>query len=342
MADSTLAEIQKKVRKLSRAPSIEQLSDDDLNQYINTFVLYDFPSQLRLFALKGQFTFYTSPNIDTYSTVTAPTTAPLYNFKNQYITVNPPIYIGGLRAQYTQSLSALYDTYSKIAFKQQIAIGDGTYSGPYTTPTINNLSNVPFLQNEVIVNSIDVNGNPITLIDYPQGPNVGWLGVPDITPTSSAIYGTIGYLDGSFNINLPGIPAAQQPIFIQTVPYSPALPVMICYYNDSFILRPVPDGVYSVDMEVYSRPTELLSTGQSPDLEQWWQFIAYGAAKKVCEDRLEMELVQMLMPEYENQKEQVLNTTVVQNSIKRVPTPFAEQVGSGNCGGPGTPSVFNN
>lgn len=332
--DSTLTAIETKVRRLTRAPSEQQLSTTDLDDYINTFVLYDFPSQLRLFALKQQFTFYTAPNIDTYSTVNAPTTSPLYNFKNQYISIHPPFYIGGLRAQFTQSLSALYDVYSKIQFKQQIATGNGSltlYTGT--------LTNVPFLQNNVIFSTVDSGNNALTYIDQPvtgSSENGNLINAETQVPR-----GTINYLTGGFLIDFESIPANGASIFAQTTPYSPALPVMICYYGDQFIVRPVPDGVYSVTMEVYARPTALLA-GQSPFLEQWWQFIAYGAAKKICEDRLEMELVQMLMPEYENQKEQILNTTIVQNSNKRMQSPFAEQVGSGGVGGPGSPTVFNN
>ena len=331
MADSTLAAIRLKVRKLARVPSVQQMSDAEIDEQINAFVLYDFPSQLRLFALKETFKFYTTPYVDTYSTVTAPATNPLYNFKNKYISIHPPFYMAGLRAQFTQSLDAIYNVYSKINFKQQIGTGDGL-----TTAFAGTLSNHPVLQNNVMFSSVDGIGNQILLTDVPNTPLVG-----DLVDSTGLAVGLIYYTTGVYTFNFGVAPALGQSIFAQTVPYSPALPVMMCYYNDTFILRPVPDGVYSVEMDVYARPTELLA-GQSPKLEQWWQFIAYGAAKKVCEDRLEMELVQLLMPEYENQKEQVLNTTIVQNSNKRMTTPFAEQVGSGSVGGPGTPSVFNN
>lgn len=52
MADSTLAAIHEKVRRITRTPSMAQLTDAQLDQYINTFVLYDFPSNIRLFPLR--------------------------------------------------------------------------------------------------------------------------------------------------------------------------------------------------------------------------------------------------------------------------------------------------
>lgn len=61
MATATLEEIKKKVRRLTRSLSTSILSEADLEQYINTFVLYDFPEHLRLFNLESTFEFYTEP-----------------------------------------------------------------------------------------------------------------------------------------------------------------------------------------------------------------------------------------------------------------------------------------
>lgn len=44
-----LADIQAKIRRLTRSPSLQQLSDATLNNYIDTFILYDMPEHLRLF-----------------------------------------------------------------------------------------------------------------------------------------------------------------------------------------------------------------------------------------------------------------------------------------------------
>ena len=66
MASSTLQTIQNKVRKLTRSPSINQLTDATLNEYINTFIAYDLPQELRLFKLHKTFDFVLSPFQDTY------------------------------------------------------------------------------------------------------------------------------------------------------------------------------------------------------------------------------------------------------------------------------------
>ena len=80
---TTLQAIETKVRRLTRSPSTAQLTQADLDNYINTFVVYDFPEHLRLFSLRTILTFYTQPFIDTYKTNTTVTTDALFNFKNK-------------------------------------------------------------------------------------------------------------------------------------------------------------------------------------------------------------------------------------------------------------------
>ena len=86
VATSSLSTIQQKVRRLTRSPSESQLTTADLNQYINTFVLYDFPEHLRLFNLLTTFEFFTQPYVDTYS-FSKDVNSPLYDFENKYLTI---------------------------------------------------------------------------------------------------------------------------------------------------------------------------------------------------------------------------------------------------------------
>ena len=77
-------------------------------------------------------------------------------------------------------------------------------------------------------------------------------------------------------------------------------------------------------MEAYKQPTQLMNDNQLPDLDHWWQYIAYGAAKKVFEDRTDMGGVSMIMPEFKEQERFVLRRTLVQNSNNRVATIYSE------------------
>lgn len=317
MANSTLAAIQTKVRRITRSPSEAQLSTDQINEYINTFVLYDMPERLRLFALKTTLTFYTEPFIDTYETNTTDPTNPLYQFKDRYITVHDPIYIAGYPSFFTQSRSQFFGIYPMVSNIASIGTsGDGS-----TTAFSGTLANVPILRNNVLFESVTTANTGVKLIDDGLGALTG-----DGT-------GTINYVTGAFTLNFTTAPAVGQAINSQTVPYVASLPQSLLFYDEKFTLRPVPDQVYAVNMEVYIRPTELLDDDQSPNLQEWWQYIAYGAIKKVFEDRVDMESVAKIMPEFQKQERLIESRTLVQQTNTRTATIYTEQTSIGASNG---------
>jgi len=356
---STLQAIQTKVRRLTRSPSTAQLTDEDLQNYINTFVVYDFPEQLRTFNLREQFSFVCNPYQDTYPTDMSiqQINNPLYNFQNKYLTVHPPAYIAGFPAFYTQSREQFYNIYPSLQSTLSIGtFGDGvttSFTGVITnntgpsTPGVQNQSTV-LLKNNVLFSSIDLNNLGLALVDVPvldtatgfetvngnlyvpgSQPTDPVTGVP-VFPTVITPTNTINYLTGVFTITFPTAPGAGQQIFSQTVPAVTALPQSLLFYQDQFVLRPVPDQPYTINFEVFIRPTALLSLGQSPQLEEWWQYIAYGAAKKIFEDRMEMESVQMIMPEFKTQERLCLRRTLVHYANERTATIYTESSGSAN------------
>lgn len=313
MADSTLAFIQKKVRRLTRSPSTALLSDADLNEYINTFVLYDFPEHLRLFALRTTLTWFCEPNIDTYEQGDGFLPA---DFKDKYITVHPPIYIAGYEVLYTQSREQFFGIYPMTNTIALQDTGDGA-----TTDFQGTLSAIPVLANNVTFVSIDGSGAGLVLYDDGDENLIG-----DGT-------GTIDYVTGFYTLSFNTAPGDAQQINSETVVYQPQRPLAVLYYDYKFTLRPVPDQPYRVNLEVFIRPTELLSTSQSPELEQWSQYIAYGAAKKIFEDRMDTESVAQIMPEFKQQERLVLRTTLVQQSNERTATIYSDNTSGGLGGG---------
>lgn len=345
MADSTLQAIRVKVRRLTRTPSANQLSDADLDQYINTFVLYDIPEHLRLFALRDTFTFYTNPFQDVYPTdnTILPVINPLFDFKNKYITVHEPIYIAGFRVYFSQNRDQFFNWYPFINAQQQIGTGNGiitTFTG--TIPS------APLLQNNVLISSINTTFDGLSLVDVPivdpatgirttQG-NLYVAGQEPATPPIAVLANNnIDYRTGAFTATFSSAPGVGQAINSQSVPVQPTRPQALLYFNNEFTVRPVPDQPYAINMEVYRRPTELLAVGQEPELQQWWQYIAYGAAKKVFEDRQDLESVSLIMPEFKQQERLVLRRTIVQQTAERVATIYTESNGVNPYG----PNWFN-
>jgi len=315
MADSTLQAVRTKIRRLTRSLSPAQLTDAEIDEYINTFIQYDFPEHLRTFTLRKTFTFYCQPYIDTYETSVVPGDQ-FFNFKNIYTTIHEPIFIAGNQAFFSQDRSQFYAVYPLTNFINQIGVGDGVILAFAGT-----LANAPLVRNQVMFDSIDANNVGMQVHDDGAGNLIGDGN------------GAIDYVTGVYNINWNIAPAVAQPVNSQTVPYQPSKPMSLLFFDSKIVLRPIPDQSYRVDMEVYVRPTELLAANQSPELEEWWQYIAYGAAKKVFEDRMDLQSVQMIMPEYKTQEALVLRRTIVQQTGTRTATIYTEMTQLGSFGG---------
>jgi len=327
MANATLTAIQQKVRRLTRSPSSNILSDSELNEYINTFILYDFPQHLRLYNLRSTFTFYTQPNVDVYSTETDDPNNTLYNFKNKIQAVHPQAFISGIPAFFTQWRDVFYGYYPQFnSISNRVATADGT-----TGAFLGKLSSIPVLQNNVIFSTIDENNIAMTFIDYPlsstDSNEFGILGYPN-TPVSSPFdpnaFGSINYLTGEFSVSFPRNTVQGNPITAETIPYQAGKPIAILYYDQQFTIRPVPDKAYAIQLEVDLRPTELINTSDVPNLEQWWQYIAYGAAKKVFEDRSDLDSVQLIMPEFLKQEQLVQRSTLTVQANERTVTIYTQ------------------
>lgn len=340
---STLQDIYTKVRRLTRSPSQAQLSNDDINDYVNKFVLYELPQELRLFNLRRIFTFYTEPYVDTYSTTTFNVNDPFYDFKNRYISIHEPLYIGGQKGFFSQSRDQFFGLYPKIQSLVQIATGDGV-----TVQFTGTLTNAPLIRNFVQFSSIDVNSNSLIQVDVPFAPgNVNYpefgnLVVPN-QPSAAVIdvNNNINYVTATYTVTFAFAPDAGQPIYAQTVPAVLARPQAILYYDNTFTVRPVPDKAYKIEFECYIQPTELLSTdlNQEPELKSWAEYIAYGASRKVFQDRMDMESLQMIEPEFKRQERLVVRPTIVQLTNQRTATIFTE----GNANWPYTGfGWFNN
>ena len=364
---STLAAIQQKVRRLTRSPSAAQLTDTDLQNYINTFVVFDFPEQLRTFNFRTQFSFQCLPYQDVYPLNIAPfggvalaNLNPWYDFENKYLTIHPPVYIGGFQSFYTQSPEQFFSIYPQTRSIASIGpAGDGvttSFSGVINSQQSfipNNLNQqVVLLKGDVLFSSVDINNNGLAMIDQPildsttGNPTIYGLLFPQFSvPTAplalAAPYTTdplfpttnfINYLTGQFTVTFPIAPKVGQAINSQTLPNVPALPQAMMIYDSQLTLRPVPDQPYTINFEVYPAPTWLMETTDQPALNEYWQYIAYGAAKKIFEDRMDLDSVQMIMPEFKTQERLVLRRSIVQYTNERTATIYTESLNNFSTG----------
>ena len=330
MANSTLQAIRTKTRRITRSPSLSQLSNEQLDEYINTFILYDFPEHLRLFSLRTVLTFYTQPGVDVYDTNTSVTTDPLYNFKNRYVAVHPPVYMAGIQAFYTQWRDVFYGYWPQTnTISDTLLRGDGT-TGPFSGRISDPSTGLPFvLQRSVNFNCLNTDGTSMIMVDVPINNQIGNLtqaDVPLVPPFDTTVdpNNFINYVTGEYTITFPQITETASVIWFEGILYQPGKPLGMLYYDEKFTIRPVPDKTYSIQIEADVRPTELINSTDVPQLEQWWQYIAYGAAKKIFEDRMDLDSVQLIMPEFKQQERLVLRTTLTQQADERTVTIYTQ------------------
>lgn len=315
---STLTQIRTKVRRLTGRPSPQQISNDQIDEYINTFYLYDMPETLRLVTQQTVFEFMTEKNVDTYdmNTQTVWTGASNERVVDVYITVSPPVYIAGYQSFWSQSREQFFRTYPALAQITDQIQGDGT-PGPYTYI----FANTPIFQYNVTAGAIDNTGSTINCVDVPISRTTGsWKEVN----TNISVTGSIDYIAGSLSISFANPIPAGNKITFTAVPYQPSRPQAVLFYNNVFTLRPVPDANYLVRMNAYKRPTALLDSGESPELKQWWQYLAYGAAIKVFQDLQDPEGQAAVMPEFERQEVMVLRRTIIERTQQRTSTIYTE------------------
>lgn len=305
---STLQDIKTKVRRLTASHNTNQLSESDLEQYINTFYESDLPAHLKLWKLRDKYTFFTEPNEDRYQVDTG-----LYN------TFQQPLYIDGNEAQYTQSQTEFYRLYPKQNHEETLGAGDGSASYAFT------LSKTPMAKRLVSITAVDGSGNQQVAQDDGDGGftdpnNVNADGIP------AGLTGSIDYVTGALTITFPQVIPTTSNIIARTVPYTASRPRTLLYFQDYFLVRPIPDKAYRIELNMYRKPTDLLaSAGGDPEINQWWQFIALGAAIKVLQDRQDVDSIANISPFFEEQRQLVLQRTAKQNTQQRVATIYTDQ-----------------
>lgn len=331
---NTLQDIINKVRRITARPSDSQITDDQIVDYVNTFYIYDMPEHLRLQNLRVNYQFLTEANV------------PIYDFpKELYLNVMPPIFIAGYQSYMTQSRENFYRINPELNLLQiQVATGNGS-SGPYNftltgRPILRGFKRNPpgaysavmaipasQLNWNVVISGTDSSGLSTTLIDDGQG-NLFDVSDADLT----APRGNINYITGVVTCTFTDSVGSGNAINAQYVPYQASRPQQAVFYQDQIAVWPIPDQAYTVSFEAYMYPTAFANnppdTTLSPQLNEWWQLLAYGAADKIFADNADMENMQKFRPLLDEQMRLVQRRTIVQQTCERVSTIYTEQTGA--------------
>lgn len=306
-APNTLADIRTKVRRLTARGSANQITDNTIDQYVNTYYLYDMPEALRFLKTQDVYTFQTQQNIDTY-----------FFPSNNYTSNGPPAYCSGQQMQFFNDIDSFYRTWPKINYIQQVATGNGTV-GPYTgtitaTPFLRSV-NVGVTGESEVINLI-LTANTATGSESVNDNGFGLL--------LDAGGGTIDYVTGAFSVTFTNPVPAGNAIYAEVIPFSAAQPRMILFSQNQFTVRPVPDKGYNIQILAYRVPTNLLNANTSPELAEWWQLLAFGAAQKILVDNGDYEFATQMRPYYEEQFTLCMRRTLNQLTSQRTSTIYSE------------------
>jgi len=316
----TLEQIRAKVRRITGRPSANQLSNADLDNYINDFYVYDLNAHLKLWDLKNSL----SPIVATTPGGDRVLTAGEWSYlvdSNVYINIEPPFYVAGYEIEFFQDIRSFMNYFPDLFVTQTLATGTGA-AGPYT----GTISNTPILYDSVFITAVDVAGNTVVANCNAAGTITG-----DVLAggTINLVTGAVAGL--TFTAAIP----AGNLITVQSLSFAEGRPRAVLYLNHALTFYPVPDISYEIWCTVYYSPDEL-GAGDQPEIRQWWNLIALGAARKIFIDNLDMESVAKIQPIFDEQMRLVERRTLKQLSTQRASTIYDAGLYSSSCGTSGT------
>lgn len=350
----TLANAVIKTRRLTGSSNSFQVTDSYIVQQMHSFYSYDMPAKFRSLKLKDIYTFTTNVGQD------------VYPFNSElYITVNQPCYCSKRELRlFTDPWNFYGVNYNWQQFTN-FDSGDNT-TGPYSgfttaAPLIASVNNDPGpqaapslyfpqgrVQNILITANVigtngigqtqnvtdDGQGNLIQIFQTSNSTNkeYGWTYYRQYASSTPTIPGnaTINYQTGEITglVFDQAIPEGT-PIQIQYNPKQFSIPLAIMFYQNQFTLTPVPDAGYTVELTCYRQPIQALLASDmtgNPELSEWWEILAVGAAKKIFEERLDTDGVLYIDKMLKERYDIIETRTYAQIGQQRINTIYTDQL----------------
>lgn len=363
--DSTLTAIRQKVRRLTSSPSEQTLSTDTIDQAINTFYSQDFPYAIKLDQMRSVYSFFTIPNVERYPLnvnynqgIRAPVyfegiSGSFFKDREQFYAMWPrwptqssPFTGDGTTQSFPFTISTTPILPGSFVLggtdkngNPIIVSDDNTNNGNGSTPQTGFL----YTQraNGIVPQPNFNNPSPPPQFNVPPLPGMSNLNQSGNYPYSGNNYqlypgdriqtqvGTINYVTGVVTLNfaLASVTPANGVIFnLWVSQYTAGRPYTLLFWNNTFEVRPVPDNVYKVEVETYMTPVQFLEIGDNPILNQWWQYLAYGASMEIQRERNDFEGVEGLREGFMRQEALVLERQGVEEIGQRNATIFSSSM----------------
>jgi len=310
-----------------------------VDDYINDFYMYDFPEHMRTLKLDDWFIFNTLPNCGTY------------NVPQSIFQLQPPFYVDGYEFNWHQNPAEFYRIWPELdVITVAAAVGDGI------NPIFNfTLTASPIIQGSVVIGMQPNTPSPsqqletLTDTDQPvlldQPLNMKFINPGTLTGNLGST-GTIDYLTGNISITYVTPPPAGVNINVHFRPYVASRPRDALFFQQQIFLRPIPNDVFQIKIMAYNMPTAVISSATNaaqrslltsggelqgafngtltdvPQFNEWWQFLAYGAALKIFIEEGDHEEYARNKVYFEEAKLIAQRKTLKQLANQRIPTVY--------------------
>lgn len=296
MADALLEAIRIKTRRITQRVGEHHLSTVHLDQIINS-ALSDLHRDIRLLEMETYFNLYTLPNVGKYDLRCIPVCRK--NFKSTamdaYDAFGPAATIdGSCQIQWIQYI----DEYKHICKSSSIIekeISADQSSGEFIFDLGKAIN--PF---SLCIYYRGMSGEDVLIYDIPDCKNSGNLCMQ--TFEEGDLEGTVYYSTGKIQFKPKYAIDINQKILVRAQSSPSGMPSTIFKYGTSFFLYPIPEKVYQIQMKAMYRPILLLATGEFDHIiEEYWQYLAFSAAKKLFEEQHDINGLNDILPAWNEQ-----------------------------------------
>ena len=284
MSTWTLADIRQKVRQVTGRFSSNELTNTQLDDYINKYYTLTFPAEVKLEQKHVYFEFTTSANQAYYD-------QPETTFTN----FEPPATVNNLTLLWYQDPTFFFENNPLQYTFLTPWTGDGTTVLFSTTVT-----GFPIYPGTLTISDT---------VELFQDTNKDWTESDVVITGDQGGTATINYDTGSVSVTFATAPTNGQIINLNYVVFQAGRPQAILMYNNQFQFFPVPDQAYIIEMRAYSVVTELTNATDTPDLNEWGPAIAYGASRDIFSDYGELDSYAETTQLYKEQIAYVLKRT---------------------------------
>lgn len=281
----TLADIRQKVRRVTGRLSSSELSNTQVDQYINNFFRYTFPAELKLNYEYTYYEFLTTAN------------QPTYTVPAEWVDFTTAAKMDNQLLQWYQEPDEFFDQNPEEIVRQTPWTGDGVTTSFVTTLAA---TQFPIMPNTLVATDDT---------EVFQDTNKTYSDQDIVLGGSLGGSGTVNYSTGTVSINFNTAPSNGQIIHLSFSKMTLGRPTAVLFYDKEFRFFSIPDTAYRFKIKGYKTFTALANSSSTPPLEQWGPLIAYGASRDIHADYSEMESYAQVTALYKEQLRYALART---------------------------------